>query len=63
MNRWRVGEDRGSKETDGCPLPWAKEQFQLFKVALVFPRDIRGEFWCGTMSSGWHSRWYGHDDR
>jgi hypothetical protein len=21
MNRWRVGEDRGSKETDGCPLP------------------------------------------
>jgi hypothetical protein len=20
MNRWRVGEDRGSKKTDGCPL-------------------------------------------
>jgi hypothetical protein len=20
MNRWRVGEDRGSEETDGCPL-------------------------------------------
>jgi hypothetical protein len=20
MNRWRVGEDRGSKETDGFPL-------------------------------------------
>jgi hypothetical protein len=20
MNRWREGEDRGSKETDGCPL-------------------------------------------
>jgi hypothetical protein len=20
MNRWRVGEDMGSKETDGCPL-------------------------------------------
>jgi hypothetical protein len=20
MNRWRVGEDRGSKEMDGCPL-------------------------------------------
>jgi hypothetical protein len=19
MNKWRVGEDRGSKETDGCP--------------------------------------------
>jgi hypothetical protein len=23
MNRWRVGEDRGSKETDGCPLTLA----------------------------------------
>jgi hypothetical protein len=20
MNRWRVGEDRGSKEMNGCPL-------------------------------------------
>jgi hypothetical protein len=20
MNRWRVGEDMGSEETDGCPL-------------------------------------------
>jgi hypothetical protein len=20
MDRWRVGEDRGSKEMDGCPL-------------------------------------------
>jgi hypothetical protein len=20
MNRWRVGEDRGSKEKDSCPL-------------------------------------------
>jgi hypothetical protein len=20
MNRWRVGEDRGSEEMDGCPL-------------------------------------------
>jgi hypothetical protein len=20
MNMWRVGEDMGSKETDGCPL-------------------------------------------
>jgi hypothetical protein len=26
MNRRRVGEDRGSKETDGCPLthPWVR---------------------------------------
>jgi hypothetical protein len=28
MNRWRVGEDRGSKETDGCPLT------DQFKVAI-----------------------------
>jgi hypothetical protein len=27
MNRWRVGEDRGSKETDGCPLTTKFEQF------------------------------------
>jgi hypothetical protein len=20
MNKWRVGEDRGSKQMDGCPL-------------------------------------------
>jgi hypothetical protein len=25
MNRWRVGEDRGSKETDGCPLTAYRE--------------------------------------
>jgi hypothetical protein len=23
MNMWRVGEDRGSKETDRCPLIYA----------------------------------------
>jgi hypothetical protein len=23
MNRWRVGEDRGSKEMDRCPLTMA----------------------------------------
>jgi hypothetical protein len=28
MNRRRVGEDRGSKETDGCPLT-------VFKVYYV----------------------------
>jgi hypothetical protein len=26
MNRRRVGEDRGSKETDGCPLTYATMQ-------------------------------------
>jgi hypothetical protein len=24
MNRWRMGEKRGSKETDGCPLRSSK---------------------------------------
>jgi hypothetical protein len=43
-------------------LCWTKEQLQLFEVALEFSRDIRGKFWCGTMSSGWHSRWCSHDD-
>jgi hypothetical protein len=28
MNRWRVGEDRGSKETDGCPLTKTKKNFE-----------------------------------
>jgi hypothetical protein len=36
MNRRRVGENRGSKETDGCPLtqsgllnPWYQGMFYL----------------------------------
>jgi hypothetical protein len=28
MNRWRVGEDRGSKETDGCPLTVCRAMFK-----------------------------------
>jgi hypothetical protein len=28
MNRWRVGEDRGSKEMDGCP-------FTVLRVAVI----------------------------
>jgi hypothetical protein len=31
MNRWRVGEDRGSKEMDGCPL-------------TVQPREIQSKY-------------------
>jgi hypothetical protein len=30
MNRWRVGEDRGSKETDRCPLTLTKKEVQSF---------------------------------
>jgi hypothetical protein len=33
MNRWRVGEDMGSKETDGCPLTDVPLHSPLFKSA------------------------------
>jgi hypothetical protein len=36
MNRWRVGEDRGSKETDGCPLT-------LMRV-LIVANDVDTEW-------------------
>jgi hypothetical protein len=29
MDRGRVGEDRGSKETDGCPLTWGQRCVEL----------------------------------
>jgi hypothetical protein len=29
MNRWRVGEDRGSKEKDRCPLTLALTKRQV----------------------------------
>jgi hypothetical protein len=35
MNRWRVGEDRGSKETDGCPLTAWKTVKETRKIAAV----------------------------
>jgi hypothetical protein len=34
MDRGRVGEDRGSKETDGCPLTVKVFQFLLELVGL-----------------------------
>jgi hypothetical protein len=34
MNRWRVGEDRGSKEKDRCPLT-------ICKIALHFALQSR----------------------
>jgi hypothetical protein len=35
MNRWRVGEDRGSKETDGCPLT-----VPPILTSALFPKTI-----------------------
>jgi hypothetical protein len=40
MNRWRVGEDRGSKEMDRCPLTAAQSQ----------PRDQLGDKGCQNVS-------------
>jgi hypothetical protein len=51
MNRWKVGEDRGSKETDGCPLTSSIllpfiicDSHQLYKSSalhftLIIPSD------------------------
>jgi hypothetical protein len=41
MNRGRVGEDRGSKETDGCPLTLGETlHFLIFTLylSLVYSR-------------------------
>jgi hypothetical protein len=35
MNRWRVGEDRGSKKTDGFPLTPRPSLFPLFSSFLI----------------------------
>jgi hypothetical protein len=32
MNRWRVGEDRGSKEMDGCPLTLSQSDAAKLQV-------------------------------
>jgi hypothetical protein len=37
MNRWRVGEDRGSKEKDRCPLTSAITWIAIFgRLGTVF---------------------------
>jgi hypothetical protein len=33
-------------------LRWSKEELQFFKVALKLSRDVRGEFWGGTVFRG-----------
>jgi hypothetical protein len=37
MNKGRVGEDRGSKEKDGCPLTSISRQLYIFTV--IIPLD------------------------
>jgi transposase InsO family protein len=36
MDRWRVGENTGSKETDGCPLT---EVWKLYRIPQVVVSD------------------------
>jgi hypothetical protein len=47
MNKGRVGEDRGSKEMDGCPLTHMRHN--------VFDTGSRGE-WNGNCSGGSRDR-------
>jgi hypothetical protein len=45
MNRWRVGEDRGGKETDGCPLtlpPLQSAASRRAKTARRLPGPCKG---------------------
>jgi hypothetical protein len=42
MNRWRVGEDRGSKETDGCPLTGVGVDVHMHKVECELMGGSRG---------------------
>jgi hypothetical protein len=43
MNRWRVGEDRGSKETDGCPLtpPPVSPQLVITPLQASQPSQVK----------------------
>jgi hypothetical protein len=41
MDRGRVGEDRGSKETDRCPL--------TARQSRAFARGFQADLWCQIM--------------
>jgi hypothetical protein len=40
MNRWIVGEDKGSKETDGCPLTEPQQPCSTLESANEFVEHI-----------------------
>jgi hypothetical protein len=40
MNRWRVGEDRGSKETDRCPLTISRDHTQSRRLLYSKSNDF-----------------------
>jgi hypothetical protein len=54
MNKGRVGEDRGSKEMDGCPLT------EVVKIAVEY-KYVQGEMKerKGKERSGVVSKWTG----
>jgi hypothetical protein len=41
MDRGRVGEDRGSKETDGCPLTIATDNMAVAGMPLSTIKDFK----------------------
>jgi hypothetical protein len=44
MNRWRVGDDRGSKEKDRCPLTqWRGPDKNSGSLAVTPPASSGGE--------------------
>jgi hypothetical protein len=40
MNMWRVGEDMGSKETDGCPLTISCVTFLSLIIFKIIPHPM-----------------------
>jgi hypothetical protein len=71
MNRWRVGEDIGSKETDGCPLtlPPSKcgittreDRQEVARSALVkgIESKVAALIWCAAPGClRWNSAIFG----
>jgi hypothetical protein len=50
MNRGRVGEERGGKETDGCPLTVFSLVFGMLQANLAY-RDEIEIFLCAIKAS------------
>jgi hypothetical protein len=42
MNRWRVGENTGSKETDRCPLTLIQRHMTDIMTKITISADVTG---------------------
>jgi hypothetical protein len=52
INKGRVGEDRGSKETDGCPLTvWGRRKHWLGRLSGGLQRQVMMQFNGGVASA------------